>query len=235
MDRIGTGFTHCHAPPSNQRQSAGSAYGESKGSRPPGDKPVVLRPGMAVRVPAGKPHVIENMGRQQKVSLLQVFSPPGPEQVFRNPRDPDARKSFEVIRDPRRLKLEDYAGWDVALANVPDDPGGPGTKPLFARNSDPAAGKAGADTWRLTLRSGRAFKALNGLPRDNIFYIEKGAGVLKVGAEEIPFTGPCGLHLPAAQPFSLVPGRESLVGYRFQAPGRVKSGADPGTRLETQP
>ena len=65
----------------------------------PGTLPEKLDEGMAIYIPPGAPHVIENMGRQTPAVLLDYFVPMGPERVFRDPADPVGRAGFEVIRD----------------------------------------------------------------------------------------------------------------------------------------
>jgi mannose-6-phosphate isomerase-like protein (cupin superfamily) len=47
--------------------------------------------GMAVLIPAGMPHAIENMGRTSSAVLLDVFAPMGPERVYRDPKDEAGR------------------------------------------------------------------------------------------------------------------------------------------------
>jgi quercetin dioxygenase-like cupin family protein len=63
----------------------------------PGTPPERLDEGMAMFIPIGAPHVIENMGRQAPVVLLDYFVPMGPERVYRDPKDPEGRAGFEVI------------------------------------------------------------------------------------------------------------------------------------------
>ena len=65
-----------------------------------GVAPEKLDEGMAIYIPPSMPHAIENMGRQTAAVLLEVFVPPGPEKVYRDPKDPDGRAAFEVIHDP---------------------------------------------------------------------------------------------------------------------------------------
>jgi quercetin dioxygenase-like cupin family protein len=69
---------------------------------PRGKPPQKMNEGTAVFVPAGYPHVIENMGRQKKAVFLQAFAPPGPERVYRDPKDAQGRADFDVIRDTTR-------------------------------------------------------------------------------------------------------------------------------------
>ena len=66
-----------------------------------GVAPEKLDEGMAIYIPPSMPHAIENMGRQTPAVLLEVFVPPGPEKVYRDPKDPDGRAAFEVIHDPK--------------------------------------------------------------------------------------------------------------------------------------
>ena len=60
-----------------------------------------LDEGMAIYIPPSMPHAIENMGRQTAAVLLDVFVPPGPEKVYRDPKDPEGRAAFEVLHDPK--------------------------------------------------------------------------------------------------------------------------------------
>ena len=66
---------------------------------PKGFAALLLSEGNAVFIPKGFPHVIENMGRQLPVEILQIFTPPGPEVVYRDPANPAGRAAFEVVRD----------------------------------------------------------------------------------------------------------------------------------------
>ena len=65
---------------------------------PTGVAPEKLDEGMAVLIPGGMPHAIENMGRTSSAVLLDVFAPMGPERVYRDPKDEAGRAAFEVIR-----------------------------------------------------------------------------------------------------------------------------------------
>ena len=65
---------------------------------PAGVAPEKLDEGMAILIPGGMPHAIENMGRTSSAVLLDVFAPMGPERVYRDPKDEAGRAAFEVIR-----------------------------------------------------------------------------------------------------------------------------------------
>ena len=69
---------------------------------PTGVAPEKLDEGMAILIPGGMPHAIENMGRTSSAVMLQVFAPMGPERVYRDPKDEAGRAAFEVIRDPSK-------------------------------------------------------------------------------------------------------------------------------------
>ena len=67
---------------------------------PSGVAPEKLDEGMAILIPGGMPHAIENMGRTSSAVLLDVFAPMGPERVYRDPKD--AGGARRVRGDPRR-------------------------------------------------------------------------------------------------------------------------------------
>src|SRR5262249_10665393 len=83
---------------------------------PSGVAPEKLDEGMAIFIPAGMPHAIENMGRQTPAVLLDVFAPPGPERVFRDPTDAAGRAAFEVIRDAGKATAPAGAHFTVSPA-----------------------------------------------------------------------------------------------------------------------
>jgi len=63
---------------------------------PTGHGPEKLDEGMAILIPAGMPHAIENMGRTSSAVLLDVFAPMGPERVYRDQKDPAGRAAVGV-------------------------------------------------------------------------------------------------------------------------------------------
>jgi quercetin dioxygenase-like cupin family protein len=159
-----------------------------------------LDEGMAIYIPAHMPHAIENMGRTSAAVLLDLFVPPGPERVYRDPKDPAGREAFEVIHG--------------AAANPP------GAK-LVVSNPGPALpilggkGKATpllgpAETGSKDLYVGK-LEAVPGaqVPRhahagtEEIIFVLSGAGELTVGSEKIPFAADEALFLPAGQPHAV--------------------------------
>jgi quercetin dioxygenase-like cupin family protein len=145
------------------------------------------------------------MGRQSPAVLLEVFVPPGPEKVYRDPKDPAGRAAFEVIHDPK-------------VAN-PQDPDGTPAKFVVATPSPAEAvpvfgGKAKVTPLLDVARTGNKAIYLGKLeaepgvevPRnthpgsDEILFLSAGAGELTVGSEKFPVEAPEALYIPAGQP-----------------------------------
>jgi quercetin dioxygenase-like cupin family protein len=172
----------------------------------PGTPPERLDEGMAIFIPIGAPHVIENMGRQTPAVMLDYFVPMGPERVYRDPTDPVGRNAFEVIHGT-------------------GDPGGPASgmaKPIAwglatASKVEPvviAGGKARVRKLLTTDNTGHQTAYLGVLEADpgaeiprhlhptsaEILYVVSGGGVLTVGAEPIPFGPDTAIHIPENQP-----------------------------------
>ena len=95
---------------------------------PSGVTPEVAPEGTAVFIPAGMPHVIENMVRSAPVEMLQIFAPLGPERVYRDPTDAKGRAALRG--DPRRVESPRACGGarfavdSVDKATVYPQPGG---------------------------------------------------------------------------------------------------------------
>lgn len=164
---------------------------------PKGHAPVKLSKGDAVYVPKGFPHVIENMGRQQSAEMLQVFSPPGPEQVYRDPANANARAAFEVLRGsavkaPEGTKLVVARGGSATAAN-----GKVATKPIIdaALTGDPAL-----SVNVIVYQPGAAVPKHANAGSDEFFWVVSGGGTLKVGAEDYAFSAGDAVHVPAEQP-----------------------------------
>jgi len=173
---------------------------------PAGVEPIKLDEGMAVFVPAGYPHALENMGRQTTAVVLQAFVPPGPERVYRNPADAFGRAEFEVVRDTRDAKLppEENGVLVVSAANaVPASPlpGGKGTTRLLV---DPKATRSQAVTVNL-IESGPGgdWAQHDHGHAAEIIYVLSGSGKLTVGSEEYPVVSDQILYLPPAQPHAI--------------------------------
>ena len=165
-----------------------------------GVAPEKLDEGMAIYIPPSMPHAIENMGRQTAAVLLDLFVPPGPEKVYRDPTDPAARAAFEVIHDPKATS-PDGAKFVVSAPVAAD------TVALFG-------GKGKATTLLDVAHTGNRAVYLGKLeaepgaevPRnvhagaDEILFVTAGAGELTVGSEKFPFEAPVALYIPAGQP-----------------------------------
>ena len=172
---------------------------------PSGVAPIKLDEGALAFVPAGYPHVIENMGRQSTAVFLQAFAPPGPERVYRNPSDARGRADFEVIRDSATAKPPEANAQVlvVTAAEVAALPilGGKGTVKVLL---DPKATGGQAMTVNLL-----EFAVGAELPRHEharsteILYMVAGEGKLTVGSEEYPFGNDSVLYLPAGQPHAI--------------------------------
>jgi quercetin dioxygenase-like cupin family protein len=162
--------------------------------------------------------VIENMARQADTVFLQVFSPPGPERVYRDPRLPEARADFEVIRDPR--------------VKAP-----PGAKPVaVARDAAStfavAGGRGKAHVLLDEKVTGSSALALSvvefppglELPRHDhpgsseLLYVLSGGGKVTVGSEALPFGAETAVALPAGQPHAARIGGAATMAIQIYAP-----------------
>lgn len=179
---------------------------------PPGVTPEVLTEGTALFIPAGMPHVLENMVRSAPVEILQVFAPLGPERVYRDPTDARGRAAFEVIRDPARAGRAKGAHFSVESfdkATVYPQPGGRTKIHLLF---DPAT--TGSDAVAMSVA---VFEPGAELPRHThaasaeIWYVLGGAGDLQIGSDRLGFAAEQAIHLPENQPHSA----------RFKGPDRA--------------
>jgi quercetin dioxygenase-like cupin family protein len=178
---------------------------------PAGTDPQKIDEGTAVFIPAGYPHVIENMGRQTTAVFLQVFAPPGPEKVYRDPKDPQGRAEFEVIRDPAKAKAPPPGNGQLVVKSIAD------VKPLAA-----FGGKAQVRILLEPQDTGSPALALDVIefapgfeaPRhqhpgsEEVLYFTAGGGTLMVGSESYPFAAEDAVHVPADQPHGAKFGRE---------------------------
>jgi quercetin dioxygenase-like cupin family protein len=168
--------------------------------------PIKLDEGMAAFVPAGYPHVIENMGRQSTAVFLQAFAPPGPERVYRDPTDARGRADFEVIRDSATAKEPPEKNGHVVVVAANDvtaapAAGGKGTVKVLLDLKT-----TGSDAVTVNLLE---FAHGGELPRHDhgrsaeILYVAAGEGKLMVGSEDYPFGSESVLYLPAGQPHAI--------------------------------
>lgn len=183
---------------------------------PEGFAAMSLAEGAAVFVPRGFPHVLENMGRQLPVELLQVYVPGGPERVYRDPEDVEGRAHFEVVREPR-----------VAL------PEGPRPVLLSVGEAAPASGASdrararslvhpdgeGSMGFAATLVEIDPGGSLPPVPGPAEFrFVLQGEGTLLVGQEPHPLAPASAAYLPAGQARGVRGGTERLVFLSVQVP-----------------
>jgi mannose-6-phosphate isomerase-like protein (cupin superfamily) len=174
---------------------------------PAGTAPEKLDEGMAIFIPPGMPHAIENMGRQSSAKLLELFVPPGPERVFRDPRDEAGRAAFEVLRDPN-VTAPAGARFVVASplqAEALPFLGAKGKGKATVRPLLDAAHTGGRGFYLGTLEADPSVE----VPRSThpgaaeILFVVAGAGELTVGSEKVPFEAEEALYIPEGQPHAL--------------------------------
>jgi quercetin dioxygenase-like cupin family protein len=182
-------------------------HGKARILGPRGTEPAKMNEGTAIFIPAGMPHVIENMGRQASAVMLQVFAPTGPERVYRNPKDEKGRAAFEVIRDINRATAP--AGAKFTVAN--DDQAQPlpsavpsGSKKARARlllDADATASDAASVAILDGEGGGELSRHTHGSAE--ILYILSGSGDVTVGSEKIRFGSAQAFHVPENQPHAI--------------------------------
>jgi quercetin dioxygenase-like cupin family protein len=182
--------------------------------------PVKLDPGTAVYLPIGYPHVIENMGRQARAVFLQAFSPPGPERVYRNPRDKEGRADFEVIRNPAAARVPPASAGKLVVRSAEE------VKPI---NGGKISARILFDE-KVTANNAMSMSVVEfspgaEVPRHDhpesgeILYVVEGAGTLTVGSESYKFGAEEVLHVSAGQPHALrFHGNEKTLAIMFYAP-----------------
>jgi mannose-6-phosphate isomerase-like protein (cupin superfamily) len=167
---------------------------------PTGVPPVKLDEGAAVFVPAGYPHVIENMGRQSTAVFLQAFSPPGPERVYRDPTDARGRAEVEVIRDPAQAHVPPEAEGKVVVATAAD------SKPEAPPRGGGNARKLIEGTMSLTLfewADAAEVRSEGESPATRVFYFISGGGSLKVAGEPQPLPAEAVAYLPRGTTYTM--------------------------------
>jgi quercetin dioxygenase-like cupin family protein len=197
----------------------------------PHSAPMKLDPGTAVYLPAGYPHVIENMARQARAIFLQAFSPPGPERVYRDPRDKQGRADFEVIRDPGKAKIPPASAGRLVVRS-PDE-----VKPIVSGKvsarilfDEKVTGNAGMSMSVLEFGPGYEVNRHQHDGSTEILYVVDGGGTLTVGSESYKFGAEQVLHIPPGQPHAVrFTGSEKTLAIIFYAPGgpeqRFRGGA----------
>jgi quercetin dioxygenase-like cupin family protein len=165
---------------------------------PTGVAPEKIDEGMAVLIPGGMPHAIENMGRTSSAVLLDVFAPMGPERVYRDPKDEVGRAAFEVIRDAAPAAPAGAKFTVGAVADVLPVFGGKGKiKPLL----EPAkTGNRALYVGILEAEPGAEVPRNTHPGSAEILYVVSGGGDVTVGSEKITFGAEEALHIPDGQP-----------------------------------
>jgi quercetin dioxygenase-like cupin family protein len=165
---------------------------------PSGVAPEKLDEGMAILIPGGMPHAIENMGRTSSAVLLDVFAPMGPERVYRDPKDEAGRAAFEVIRGappapPAGAKFTVGATADA----LPVFAGKGKIKPLL----EPAkTGNKALYVGILEAEPGAEVPRNTHPGSAEILYVVSGGGDVTIGSEKITFGAEEALHIPDGQP-----------------------------------
>jgi quercetin dioxygenase-like cupin family protein len=189
---------------------------------PRGTPPLKMDEGMAAFLPAGYPHVIENMGRQNKAVFLQAFAPPGPEKVYRDPRDPEGRADFEVIRDPGRAKAPPPGRGRLVVRSADEVkplpiPGGKGNVRILFDEKNTGTPALSVDF--IEFAPGAEVARHEHAGTTELLYILDGGGTLTVGNESHRFGAAEVLHIPAGQPHSArFTSNEKTVAIQIYAP-----------------
>jgi mannose-6-phosphate isomerase-like protein (cupin superfamily) len=171
---------------------------------PEGTAPAKLEEGAAVFIPAGYPHVIENMGRQSTAVFLQAFSPPGPERVYRDAADVRGRAEFEVIRDPASAKVTPEQSSKVVVAVCAEAkavalPHGMGSvKNLIAAGPGQTMSLA-----QLDLVDGAELQGKGDASANEVLYFVSGTGSLKVAGDTLPLAAESMVYLPHGTPYAI--------------------------------
>ena len=170
---------------------------------PEGTAPAKLDEGAAVFIPAGYPHVIENMGRQSTAVFLQAFSPPGPERVYRDPTDARGRAEFEVIRDPTSAKVTPDQSSKVVVAAAAEAKAVALPRAMGSAKTliESGAGQAMSLT-QLELADGAELQGKD--PSATlVLYFVSGTGSLKVAGETLPLAAESLIYLPHGTPYTI--------------------------------
>lgn len=175
-------------------------HGHARVLGPAGIAPEKLDPGMAIFIPAMMPHAIENMGRQSSATLLDLFVPPGPDRVYRDPKDAAGRAAFEVLHDPT---VAAPPGAHFVVVN----PAQAETLPVFGGKGkihpllDAAhTGSRGFYLGTLEAEPGAEVPRNTHPGAAEILFVIAGAGELTVGSEKVPFEAEEALYIPEGQP-----------------------------------
>ena len=202
---------------------------------PQGTAPEKIDEGMAIYIPPGMPHAIENMGRQTPAVLLELFAPPGPEKVYRDPQDPAGRAAFEVIRDLGKAVAPPGARFVVATAAKAEALpvlGGKGS--ARALLDDKAIGSKALYLGLLEAEPGAEVPRHSHAGSAEILYVVSGGGELTIGSETMPFGPDQAIQIPEGQPHAVkFTGEDKAVMVQVYAPAgpeeRFKKPSSPAT------
>jgi quercetin dioxygenase-like cupin family protein len=189
----------------------------------PGTLPERLDEGMAIFIPVGAPHAIENMGRQTPAVMLDYFAPMGPERVFRDPADPVGRAGFEVMHGPPTIPatgLLPPIKWGLATASKVDPVALPGGKLRVRKLLTPEnTGSGAAYLGVLEADPGAEVPRHLHPTSAELLYVVSGTGVVTVGLEPVPFGPDTAIHIPESQPhFVNFTGPDKTIMIQLYAP-----------------
>ncbi|HVZ74813.1 MAG TPA: cupin domain-containing protein [Polyangia bacterium] len=202
-----------------------------------GTPPIKLDEGMAIYLPPGTPHAIENMGRQTPALLLECFAPSGPERVYRDPTDAAGRAAFQVIHDAPGAKAQGGSPappleLPVADAAKVEPIALPGGKARVRMLFDPQkSGHAEAYLGVLEADPGAEVPKHQHDGAEEILFVLSGSGgELTVGAEKMPFAADEAIYIPEGQPHAAkFTGPDKTVVLQLYAP------PGPEQRFKTPP
>jgi quercetin dioxygenase-like cupin family protein len=208
---------------------------------PRGVAPIKAEAGTAMLLPAGYPHVIENMGRQASAVFLQVFAPPGPERVYRDPADPQGRADFEVLRDATRAKAAGDARPTVATLDKAESLkilSGKGTARILLEQK--VTGSPALALSLLEFAPGAEVPRHSHPGASEVLYVLSGGGDVMVGSEKVPFGPETAIHIPGDQPHGATfTSAEPRVAVQIYAPAgpeqRFRGPAAPATTVPQPP
>jgi quercetin dioxygenase-like cupin family protein len=177
----------------------------------PGTPPEKLDEGMAIYIPIGAPHAIENMGRQSSAVMLDYFVPMGPERVYRDPTDPAGRNAFEVLHGAASTPAGPSAGAGTPpappvgfvvvnaakVAPITIAGGKAHVRKLFTREN---TGKESAYLGILEAEPGLLIPSHTHPTSAEILYVVSGSGVVNIGVEPVALEPDLAIHIPEGQP-----------------------------------
>jgi quercetin dioxygenase-like cupin family protein len=211
----------------------------------PGTPPERLDEGMAIFMPAGAPHVIENMGRQTPAVMLDFFVPMGPERVFRDPTDPAGRAAFEVMHGDATGAPAAAAPpikWGLATAAKVEPIALAGGKARVRKLLTPEnTGSGGAYLGVLEADPGAEIPRHLHPTSAELLYVVSGGGMLTIGADPIPFGPDTAIHVPENQPhLAAFSGPDKTIMIQLYAPAGpeqrfVPTGSVPGASAPPVP